>query len=95
MLPVAAIPFGAARVGALLPELSPVRRPGLSDDGLAIIDLRVPAGSDWAALADRVAAVPGVVDHGLFRVPLSDVLVGRPDGGCDPASAGAAATIRG
>lgn len=95
VLPVAAVPFGAARVAALLPELAPVRRPGPSDDGLAIIDLHVPPGSDWAALADRVAALPGVVDHGLFRVPLSDVLVGRTDGGCDPASAEGAATIRG
>ena len=48
------------------------------------------------AATDRVGALPGVVDHGLFRVPLSDVLVGRTDGGCDPAGpAGAAATIRG
>lgn len=96
VLPIAAIPFGAGRIASLVPDLAPVRRPGLSDDGLAIIDLRVPAGSDWAAVADRVGALPGVVDHGLFRVPLSDVLVGRTDGGCDPAGpAGAAATIRG
>lgn len=96
VLPVAAIPFGAARFASLVPDLSPARRPGLSDDGLAIIDLHVPAGSDWAAVADRVAALPGVVDHGLFRVPLADVLVGRTDGGCDPAGpAEGAATIRG
>lgn len=95
VLPVAAIPFGAARLAALLPDLAPARRPGLSDDGLAIIDLHVPAGSDWAAVADRVAGLPGVVDHGLFRVPLADVLVGRTDGGCDPAGpAEGAATIR-
>lgn len=100
ILPIAVVPFGAGRVAALLADLAPARRAGLSDDGLAIIDLRVPAGSDWAAVADRVGALPGVVDHGLFRVPLGDVLVGRGDGGCDPAArAGSApegpATIRG
>ena len=95
-LPIAAIPFGAARVMALLADLSPVRRAGLSDDALAMIDLHPPAGADWVAVADRVAGVPGVVDHGLFRVGLADVLVGRPDGGCDAAGpAGGAATIRG
>lgn len=99
VLPIAAIPFGAARVAHLLSDLSPVRRPGLSDDGLAIIDLHIPEGSDWAAVADRVAALTGVVDHGLFRVDLADVLVGRTDGGCEAAgpsaTAGGAATIRG
>lgn len=95
-LPVAVIPFGAGRVAETLADLSPSRRRGLSDDGLAILDLHLPAGSDWAAVADRVAAVTGVVDHGLFRVDLGDVLVGRPDGGCDPAGPpGGAATIRG
>jgi hypothetical protein len=37
-----------------------------------------------------------VVDHGLFGVSLADVVVGRPDGGWDPAGpAGVAATIPG
>lgn len=91
ILPIAVVPFAAGRVIETLGDLSPRRRPGLSDDGLAIVDLSPPAGTDWAALADRVSAVVGVVDHGLFRVPLCDVLVGRPDGGCDPEDA---ATIR-
>jgi ribose 5-phosphate isomerase A len=79
-LPVAAIPFGAARVAAELADLSPQRRGGRSDDGLALLDLAVPAGSDWSALAARVGALSGVVDHGLFHVDLDRVLVGRPDG---------------
>ena len=95
-LPIAAIPFGAGRVSEVLADLSPRRRPGMSDDGLAIIDLSLPPGSDWAAVAGRVAAVTGVVDHGLFRVALADVVVGRPDGGWGPPGApGGAATIRG
>ena len=57
----------------------------LSGDGLVILDLRVPAGADWVALAERVDGLAGVVDHGLFRVPLAQVLVGSPDGGCAPA----------
>ena len=84
-LPVAAIPFGAARVADELADLSPRRRPGRSDDGLALLDLAVPAGSDWSAVAARVRALSGVVDHGLFHVSLERVLVGRPDGSCSPA----------
>ncbi len=95
ILPIAVIPFGAGRVAALLDDLAPARRTGLSDDGLAIIDLTVPAGSDWAAVADRVSALTGVVDHGLFRVPPADVLVGRADGGCDPAGPAAPETREG
>lgn len=93
-LPLAVVPFGAARAMQLLGDLAPARRPGLSDDGLAIVDLHPPAGADWAAVADRAGAVPGVVDHGLFRTDPADVLVGRPDGGCGTAAApGGAATI--
>ena len=96
VLPIAVVPFGVGHVVARLADLSPHRRIGLSDDGLAIIDLAIPAGADWAAVADRAASVAGVVDHGLFRVPLSDVLVGRADGGCDLAGqSGSTATVPG
>ncbi len=80
VLPVAVIPFAAARVKAELADLSPVERNGRSDDGLALIDLAVPPAASWRQLADRIRAIPGVVDHGLFEVPLSDVFVGTPDG---------------
>ena len=95
-LPTAVVPFGVGWVRAQLADLSPRRRPGLSDDGLAIVDLAIPPGSDWSAVADRATALAGVVDHGLFRVSLADVLVGRPDGGCDAAGPPEGiATIRG
>lgn len=94
-LPAVVVPFGARRVARLLAELRPSRRPGLTDDGLALLDLDVPAGSDWAAIGDRVGALTGVVDHGLFRVPLAHVLIGRADGTCVTAEAAAAATIPG
>jgi ribose 5-phosphate isomerase A len=79
-LPVATIPFGAARVAGELADLAPRRRPGRSDDGLVLLDLEIPPGGDWAAIAARAAALPGVVDHGLFHSPLDRVLIGRPDG---------------
>ena len=85
VLPLAVVPFGAGRVLAELADLRARRRPGRSDDGLAIIDVDVPAGADWEAVAARARSLAGVVDHGLFRVPLADVLVGRPDGAWAPA----------
>ncbi|MGE0027336.1 MAG: ribose 5-phosphate isomerase A [Thermoleophilia bacterium] len=95
-LPVAAVPFGAAAVARALADLSPVRRPGRSDDGLVLMDLTVPAGSDWGAVAARVGGTTGVVDQGVFHVALDRVLIGFPDGGCRTAeAAAAAATIPG
>jgi ribose 5-phosphate isomerase A len=80
VLPVAAVPFAADYVALALADLSPARRPGRSDDGLAIIDLKIPAGADWERLDARVRALAGVVDTGLVRVVPEDVLVGAPDG---------------
>jgi ribose 5-phosphate isomerase A len=80
LLPVAVVPFAAAHVMAATEDLSPSRRPGRSDDGLVLLDLRPPAGADWRAVDARVRAVHGVVDTGLFEVPPGDVLVGQPDG---------------
>lgn len=79
-LPVGVLPFAAERVAAVLADLTPVRREALSDDALVLMDLHVPAGSDWQAVADRVAGVRGVVDHGLFRVDPATVIVGTPEG---------------
>ena len=79
-LPLAVLPFAIKLLERELADLSPVRRPGRSDDELAIVDVRVPPGTDWRDAANRVAASPGVVEHGLFEVPLADVLVGAPDG---------------
>ena len=95
-LPMAVVPFGVGRVLEELADLGPRRRPGLNDDGLALVDLAIPAGADWLAIAARVCVIPGIVDHGLFAVSLGDVIVGRPDGEWDPAGpAGVAATIPG
>lgn len=80
VLPLAVVPFAADSVMRLLDDLAPSRRPEDSDDGMALIDLAVPAGADWPALADRARALPGVLDHGLFRLVLCDVFIGQPDG---------------
>ncbi len=51
-----------------------------SPDGGVIADVRGPVG-DPAALAARLAAVPGVVEHGLFPPAMTTaVIVGGPDG---------------
>jgi ribose 5-phosphate isomerase A len=86
LLPIAVVPFGARRVASQLADLEPSIRERRSDDGMALMDLRVPAGASWPDVAARARALPGVVDHGLFRVPPRDVLVGREDGSCTTAA---------
>jgi len=55
----------AARVRALgASSLS--TRPGRSDNGNLLIDARFEAIADPAALAARLEAIPGIVEHGLF-----------------------------
>jgi ribose 5-phosphate isomerase A len=72
--------FGLASTLARLYELGPVApRPDTphSPDGGLIADYSGEVG-DPAELAARLAAVPGVVDHGLFPASMvSDVLIGR------------------
>jgi len=80
VLPIAVVPFAAADVMRELDDLAPDRREQDSDDAMALVDLHVPGGADWPAVADRVRALPGVLDHGLFRLLLADVLIGHPDG---------------
>jgi ribose 5-phosphate isomerase A len=75
-VPLELLAYGAratlARVGeAELRDVPP------SPDGGLIADYRGPVG-DPAELAARLAATPGVVEHGLFPPELvADVLVGR------------------
>ncbi len=85
VLPIAVVPFAAERVRRSLRDLMPVRRAERSDDGMVLIDLAVPTGADWRTVATRARSLPGVLDHGLFDVPLADVIVGAPDGTASPA----------
>jgi ribose 5-phosphate isomerase A len=79
-IPLELLRFG---VDATLRRLRPTDlRPGTaaSPDGGLIADYRGEV-DDPAALAARLAATPGVVDHGLFEPELvTEVLVGRGDG---------------
>ncbi len=79
VLPLAVVPFATTRVQHELRDLTPTQRNRRSDDGLALIDLQVPTGSDWDAVVERVAGVVGVVDHGMFHVSRADVIVGTAD----------------
>jgi ribose 5-phosphate isomerase A len=75
-VPLELLPFG---VRATLRALGPaeLRNVPPSPDGGVIADYLGPV-EDPADLADRLAAVPGVVEHGLFRPELvSEVLVAR------------------
>jgi len=75
-IPLELLPFG---VRATLRALGPVKLRDIprSPDGGVIADYLGPV-EDPADLADRLAAVPGVVEHGLFPPELvSEILVAR------------------
>jgi ribose 5-phosphate isomerase A len=66
-----------ARLGAELGGVAPRADAPLSPDGGVIADYGGEVG-EHADLAARLAAIPGVVDHGLFPAELvSEVLVAR------------------
>lgn len=72
-LPVEVVRFGQQRTAHLLAELGcePQLRvrdgaPFLTDNGNFIYDLRFAAPFDAVDVAARLAAMPGVVEHGLF-----------------------------
>ena len=75
-IPLELLPFG---VRATLRALGPVKLRDIprSPDGGVIADYLGPV-EDPSDLADRLAAVPGVVEHGLFPPELvSEILVAR------------------
>jgi ribose 5-phosphate isomerase A len=75
-VPVELLAFGLAGTLRRLPEVQ-LRGGPLSPDNGVIADY-VAAFDDPGALAARLAAAPGVVEHGLFSPEMvSEVLVGR------------------
>jgi ribose 5-phosphate isomerase A len=69
-----------ARLNSELGEVAPRPDTPPSPDGGVIADYQGEVG-DPAELAAALAAVPGVVDHGLFPASMvSEVIVGRGDG---------------
>jgi ribose 5-phosphate isomerase A len=82
-LPVEVLPFGhgwtLARLDGL--GLTPrVRAGAVSDNGNLIVDCRLRAGADLEALAARIKALAGVVEHGLFLEEATLAYVGSGAG---------------
>jgi ribose 5-phosphate isomerase A len=77
-VPIELLQFGQP---AIMRELGDVtlREAPPSPDGGAIADYNAPFGNP-SALAERLAATPGVIGHGLFEPELvAEILIGRGD----------------
>jgi ribose 5-phosphate isomerase A len=59
---------------------SGAKGPLVTDEGHHILDLHLKRIGNPPALAAALAALPGVVEHGLFIDLAETVVVGRPDG---------------
>jgi len=86
-LPVEIVPFGHRRtlreLAALGGEVRLRRdgdRPYRSDHGHYIADLATGPIAEPRALADRLAAIPGVVEHGLFLGMADAAYLAGPEG---------------
>ncbi|XWX55515.1 ribose-5-phosphate isomerase RpiA [Methylosinus sporium] len=93
-LPVEIDPFGAKAtrlhvervtrdlglIGTVGPRLKPGGHVFVTDGGHLILDCAFGAISDPDALADRLSAIPGVVEHGLFIGLATAVVVAGRDG---------------
>ncbi len=87
-LPVEVIPFGWRSQARYLESLGAkvVVRAGASgcsfttDQGNMILDCAFGPIADTRALADRLAARAGIVEHGLFLGLATDLIVAGPDG---------------
>ncbi|MYE02291.1 MAG: ribose-5-phosphate isomerase RpiA [Alphaproteobacteria bacterium] len=85
-LPVEVVPFAVEQVRRRMLALgaSVELRAGkdglfVTDEGNRILDCRFGEIVDAAALAARLDAIPGIVEHGLFIDMADDVIVGRGD----------------
>jgi ribose 5-phosphate isomerase A len=87
-VPVEVIPFGSLATLAALESTGAafdIRRgpdgsPALSDNGNLIADGAFTTLDDPEGVAEQIAAIPGVVGHGLFLGMADLVLAGHPDG---------------
>jgi ribose 5-phosphate isomerase A len=77
-IPLEILVYGA-RATLAIAEPAELREVAPSPDGGLIADYLGPVDDPYA-LAERLAAVPGVVEHGLFSPELvSEILIGRGD----------------
>ena len=93
-LPIEVVPFGVAAIqrsieasiervqkaGSLAIRQAKSGHPFVTDGGHWIIDAELGRIDDPAALAHALAAVPGVVEHGLFIGLADTAIIGGPTG---------------
>jgi ribose 5-phosphate isomerase A len=87
-IPVEVAPFGwqstARRLKALGAEwtqrMTPAGQPFITDGGHIILDCRFQKPDSARSLAQRLDAMVGVMEHGLFLGMASEVIVGRSGG---------------
>jgi ribose 5-phosphate isomerase A len=82
--PVEVLPFAPLTVARRLERLGAdtvARRGAGSDNGNLLLDAHFGPIADPAALAGQLAAVPGLVEHGLFLAPTVARIVIAGDGG--------------
>ncbi len=88
-VPVAVLPEAEALVTRRLrelggePQLRAAERkdgPVVTDDGNLVVDCAFGEIDDPAELGRRLAAVPGLVEHGLFLKVADELVVGESDG---------------
>ncbi|MBI2565971.1 MAG: ribose-5-phosphate isomerase RpiA [Candidatus Schekmanbacteria bacterium] len=86
-VPIEVLPFAVSFVRKRLQEVSPqaalrlvAGAPFVTDNGNWIVDCALPTQVDVVSLAGRLAAVPGIVEHGLFVALATEVIVAEaPD----------------
>ncbi len=86
-LPIEVVPFGWAVTAARIADatgVAPVLRGGedpfVTDNANLILDCPLGAIADPDGLVARLAAIPGVVEHGLFLNEAHEVLIGTAAG---------------
>lgn len=87
-VPVEVLPLARSFVGRALKDLGgePVLRqdrqgaPVATDQGNIILDCHFGSDADWAELARRMQAIPGMMGHGLFLSEVAQLCLGTADG---------------
>lgn len=87
-LPVAVVPFGWKLTNRAICELgfsSSLRKdfagsPYITDDGLYILDLRIPKEMELFQTHDALKRLTGVVETGIFLNCATEIIVGHADG---------------
>jgi ribose 5-phosphate isomerase A len=86
-LPLEVVPFATSAVARWITSLGATvtlrqanGAPVLSDNGFQLLDCRFGPRDDWHLLAPRLAAMPGVAEHGLFLDCFDWIVIGSADG---------------